>query len=170
MVEGGDARANATDDDIKRAAKASNAVYGLIVGSAVLAVAPREGVWRLAGSVLVTLLIYWAAERYSAVMALRIITKRALSRAELRTELSHGWELVGASFLPILVLLLTYALGTGITKAVIAALGCSTAMLCYLGWRVGGQAELGLLKRILSSVVAGAFGVLMILLKARLHH
>lgn len=165
-----DARANATDEDLAREAKASNAVYGLIVGSAVLAVAPREGVWRLAGSVLATLLIYWAAERYSAVMALRIVTKRALTRAELRIELSHGWELVGASFLPILVLLLTYALGVDITKAVIAALGCSTALLCYMGWRVGGQAELALGKRLVSSAIAGAFGLLMIVLKARLHH
>jgi hypothetical protein len=169
MTQGAEARASA-QEDLERADKASNAVYGLIVASAVLAVAPREGVWQLAGSVLATLVIYWAAERYAAVMALRIITKRGLTRGELLTQLSKGWELISASFLPIVALLLADAVGLGITKAVVAALGCSTALLCYMGWRVGGQAELPVGKRLVSSAVAGAFGLVMILLKARLHH
>src|SRR4051795_10562268 len=157
MAHGADARLSTKDEDLARAEKASNAVYGLIVASAVLAVAPREGVWQLAGSVLATLVIYWAAERYSAVMAMRIITKRALTRVELRTELSKGWELIGASFLPIVALLLADAVGLDITKAVVAALSCSTALLCYMGWRVGGQAQLPVGKRLVSSAVAGAF-------------
>jgi hypothetical protein len=170
MVEPVDPRDAATEAELTRAGRASNAIYGLIVASAVLAVAPRDTVARLAWSVLVTLLTYWAAERYAAVLALRIITKRSLTRAELRVELSHGWELVTASFVPILVLVVAYAMGAGISGAVVTALASSTALLCFIGWRVAGEARMGVRQRLLTAAMAGAFGVLMILLKAQLHH
>ena len=154
---------------VKEEARTANGIYGLIVGSAVMAAAQGDAVGRLAIAVLVTLLIYWLAERYAHVMARRIILGRRLTRPELRMELSHGWELVTASYLPLIVLVSTHLLGAGLTGSVLSALVCSTALLCLSGWRVGGEAQLELSRRLLSACFAGAFGVVMIVLKSLLH-
>jgi len=67
------------------------------------------------------------------------------------------------------VLVSTNLLGIGLTGSVLSALVCSTVLLCLSGWRVGGEAELGLGQRLLSTSIAGAFGVVMIALKSLLH-
>jgi hypothetical protein len=150
-------------------ARTANGIYGLIVGSAVMAAAHGDAVGRLAVAVLITLLIYWVAERYAHVMARRIVLRRRLTRPELRRELSHGWELVTASYLPLIVLVSSNLLGAGLTGSVLSALGCSTVLLCLSGWRVGREAQLDLSRRLLSASFAGAFGVVMIALKSLLH-
>ena len=154
---------------VKEEARTAHGIYGLIVGSAVMAAAHGEAVGRLAVAVLVTLLIYWVAERYAHVMARRTVLRRRLTRLELRRELSDGWELVTASYLPLIVLVSTNVLGFGLTGSVLSALVCSTVLLCLSGWRVGGEAQLGLGQRLLSALVAGAFGVVMVALKSLLH-
>ena len=154
---------------VQEEARTANGIYGLIVGSGVMAAAQGDAVVRLAVAVLVTLLIYWVAERYAHVMARRIVLGRGLTRSELRRELSHGWELVTASYLPLIVLVGTHLLGAGLTGSVLSALVCSTVLLCLSGWRVGRAAQLALSQRLLSTSIAGAFGVVMIALKTLLH-
>ena len=154
---------------LEEEARTAHGIYGLIVGSAVMATAQGDAVVRLAVAVLVTLLIYWVAERYAHLMARRIALGRRLTRPELRRELSHGWELVTASYLPLIVLVGSHLLGADLTGSVLSALVCSTVLLCLSGWRVGREAQLGLSQRLLSTSIAGAFGVVMIALKTLLH-
>jgi hypothetical protein len=154
---------------VRQEARTANGIYGLIVSSAVMAAAHGDAVGRLAVAVLITLLIYWVAERYAHVMAKRIALRRRLTRPELRRELSDGWELVTASYLPLIVLVSTHLLGADLTVSVISALVCSTALLGLSGWRVGREARLGLSQRLLSTSIAGAFGLVMIALKSLLH-
>lgn len=155
--------------DLKEEARTANGIYGVIVGSGVMAAAHGDSVGRLAVAVLVTLLIYWAAERYSRLMARRIVLGRGLTRAELRTVLSDGWEVVTTSFIPLTALVGTHLLGVDLTGSVFAALACSTVLLSLSGWRVGREAHLGLRQSFTSAAVAGAFGAVMIVLKATLH-
>ena len=82
-----------------------DAIYGIIVSSAVMASAHGQSVVALAVAVLVTLLIYWAAERFAHVMGERIVHTPELTASQLRRHLGTGWELVSASFLPLAVLL-----------------------------------------------------------------
>jgi hypothetical protein len=159
----------ATAHDLQAEARTANAIYGVIVGAGVMAAAHGEAVGRLAVAVLVTLLVYWAAERYAHVFARRIALGRGLTGAERRLELSHGWELVTASFLPLLVLLGSSIIGAGLTVSVFAALICSTALLCISGWQVGREAHMNTAQRLISAALAGAFGLAMIALKALLH-
>jgi hypothetical protein len=150
--------------------RTANAIYGVIVSTAVLAsVKSGDTVGRLAVAVLVTLLVYWAAERYAHLMARRIRLGRKQTHAEVRRQLSDGWELVTASFLPLLVLLATSLLGAELAGSVLSALVCGTVLLSLVGWRVGREAHLGLGQRLLSAAFAGAIGVVMILLKTFLH-
>ena len=162
-----------TQERLEAETATANGIYGLIVSSAVMASVHGQTVLRLALAALVTLVIYWTAERYAHVMAHRIVDPSLLSwsllRRELRHEFHRGWELVTASFLPLGVLLGSKVLGASVTEAVLAALVCATVLLAAAGWQVGREADLSPLWRLLSAVCAGAFGAAMILLKALLH-
>ena len=147
----------------------ANAIYGIIVSSAVMASANEQTVVELAVAVLVTLVIYWAAERFAHVMSQRIVHSPELTVRQLRRHLGTGWELVSASFLPLGVLLGSALLGAGVDAATLAALICATVLLFAAGWRVGREAALSPSSRLLSALCSGAFGVAMIGLKALLH-
>lgn len=162
---GSDLEAN----QLREESRTANGIYGVIVGAAVMAADNGNTVGRLAVAVLVTLLVYWAAERYAHVLARRVVLRRRQTRAELRRELSGGWELVTASFLPMLVLVSSSLLGADLSGSVRNALIFSTALLSFSGWRVGREAGLPLIQHLLSMAIAGAFGVAMIALHTFLH-
>jgi hypothetical protein len=147
----------------------ANAIYGIIVSSAVMASTQGQSVVKLAVAVLVTLIIYWAAERFAHVMGERIVHSPEMTAGWLRGHLGSGWELVSASFLPVGVLLAFGLLGADVDGAVLAALLCATALLFAAGWRVGREAALSTSSRLLSALCSGAFGAAMILLKSLLH-
>jgi hypothetical protein len=168
-METPDEAADRVAREVEEEARTASAIYGLIVGTAVMASAHSDSAWQLSIAVLVTLLIYWAAERYAHLMAKRIIAGRPLSRSQMLGELSDGWELVTASFLPLIVLDGARVLGAGLTESVLAALICSTGLLAVCGWRVGSEAELSAGRRLGSAAIAGAFGIAMIVLKAFPH-
>jgi hypothetical protein len=147
----------------------ASAIYGIIVSSAVMASAHEQSVLAVAVAVLVTLLIYWAAERFAHVLGQRIVHTPELTASQLRRHLGTGWELVSASFLPLGVMLGSSLLGATVDGAVVAALVCATALLFAAGWRVGREAALSPSARLLSALCSGAFGVAMIALKALLH-
>jgi hypothetical protein len=146
----------------------ATAIYGIIVSSAVMASAHENSVLKVAVAVLVTLLVYWAAERFAHVMGERIVHSPD-ARAGLRSHLGSGWELVSASFLPLGVLLGAGLLGLSVDDAVLVALLCATALLFAAGWRVGREAALSTSSRLVSGLTSGAFGAAMIVLKSLLH-
>jgi hypothetical protein len=147
----------------------SAGIYGVIVGAAVMVASHARGALALAGAVLFTLAIYWAAERYSRLVAARIHGGGRPTWAQVGRELTQGWQIVSATVLPLAVLVATHALGAGLTNATIFALVCSTVLLCLAGWEVGRDGKLSVNERIVSSAVAGLFGAGMIILKALLH-
>ena len=145
------------------------AIYGVIVSAAVMASSHAESGIKVDLAVLVTLVIYWGAERYARLMAQRIHAGHRPSWAQVRHELSSGWEMVTASALPLAVLAVLSALGVGLQTAVLVALCCSTLLLGLAGWEMGRGGRLSPLERLASTAAAGAFGVVMILLKSLLH-
>jgi hypothetical protein len=144
-------------------------VYGVIVSSAVLVTAHAETAVATDLIVLVTLAVYWAAERYARIVAERIHEGHRPNRQAIRAQLTSGWEIISASLLPLLVLLLVSLLGAGLNAAALAALACSTGLLCLAGWRMGADGRLTLGERVASTLVAGAFGAAMVALKVLLH-
>ena len=146
------------------------AIYGVIVGSAVMSASHAERVVAVAVAVLVTLVIYWTAERYARVVAARIHDGHRPSWAQVRHELTHGWELVTASAIPLIVLVVAGGvIGTSVYRAVLAALVASTVLLGLAGWEIGRDGRLTTGERLVSACVAALFGVGMVLLKALLH-
>ncbi|MGI5237744.1 hypothetical protein [Dactylosporangium sp. CA-139066] len=144
-------------------------IYGVIVSAAVMATSHAHSAAATAVAVLFALVVYWSAERYARLVAERIHDGRRPAWSVVRRELSRGWEIVTASALPLAVLVVLDLLGVGQYPAVLAALGCSTGLLCLAGWEIGGRGRLSAAERVVSTVVAGSFGVALVVLKAALH-
>lgn len=144
-------------------------IYGIIVGAAVMAAAHVGTAAAVIVAVLVTLLIYWGAERYARIVARRIHDGRRLDRQELRSELATGWAMVSASFLPLAVLVVARLLGAGLSVAILVALACSTVLLGIAGWEIGRDGKLTQRERLVSAATAAAFGGVIIVLKMLLH-
>jgi Na+/H+ antiporter NhaC len=124
---------------------------------------------KVIAGVAVTLMVYWAAERYARLIAERIHEDRKPTWQQVRRQLSRGWEIVTASTLPLIVVAVFALRGAGVSSAVFAGLVCSTLLLCLAGWEIGHGTRLSLLERTALILVAGGFGGLLIALKALLH-
>ncbi|GAA4406982.1 hypothetical protein GCM10023168_22530 [Fodinibacter luteus] len=147
----------------------ASGIYGVIVSAAVMSASHAEKAYQVIIAVLVTLTIYWGAERYARIVAERIHEGHHPSWTTVRHQLTHGWEMVTASTLPLVVLAVMSVFGAELVTAVLAALTCSTVLLCVAGWAVGRDGRLSPRERVVSTVVAGMFGVVFILLKTLLH-
>jgi hypothetical protein len=144
-------------------------IYGIIVSAGVMAAAHAPSAIATVVAVLVTLTIYWGAERYARIVAERIYQGHRPSRQTILKQLTSGWELITASFVPLAVLVVIRLFGAPLRTAVIWALVCSTVLLCTAGWRIGRGGALTTAERLVSSGVAAVFGIGLILLKALLH-
>jgi positive regulator of sigma E activity len=147
----------------------ASGIYGIIVGAAVLVAGHADTAWKVVAAVLVTLIVYWAAERYARIVAERIHEGHRPAWHVVREHLTSGWELVTASILPLLVLILIRLVGARLITAEILSLTCSTLLLCVAGWRIGATGRLTTGERLVSTVAAGALGAIMIVLKVLLH-
>jgi len=144
-------------------------ICGIIVSAAVMAASHAATAAATIVAVVVTLTIYWAAERYARIVAERIHLGHPPSRHSLRSQLTSGWEIVTASALPLLVLVVTRLFGAALPAALLWALVCSTVLLCVAGWRIGRHGGLTRWEQVTASAVAALFGIGLILLKAMLH-
>jgi hypothetical protein len=87
----------------------------------------------------------------------------------LRFQLTTGWEMVAASTLPLAVLAFPRLLGVDLDRTVFWALSCSTLLLGIAGWENGRHGRFSGPERLVSTAVAGLFGIALILRKAVLH-
>jgi hypothetical protein len=144
-------------------------VYGIIVGGSVMAASHAETAVRVALAVLITLTIYWCAERFARLVAERIHQGHRPGGREFLRQLTTGWEIVSASTLPLVVLVVARLVGRTLDEAILAALVCSTVLLCLAGWEMGRHGQLSRLERVGVTTVAGLFGVVLTVLKSLLH-
>jgi hypothetical protein len=144
-------------------------IFGTIVGASVLASAdPADPLSDVAWAVVVTLVVYWLAERWSEVLGSRL-RGEALTVRRVAAKFGHGWPMVQASYGPLLVLVIFSAFGASNTVAVNAALGFCVLTLGALGMLAGRRAGLSWWTSFGSSVFTAMLGFLLILLKAFLH-
>ncbi|GAA4941599.1 hypothetical protein [Actinoplanes utahensis] len=153
-------------DDMEATA---SGIYGLIVGAAVLVASHALTALRMSVAVLVTLTIYWLAERYARIVAERLHEGHRPTWHTVRRQLTTGWEMVTTSGLPLLVLVGARLAGAQLETAVIASLACTTGLLCLSGWLIGSGGRLRAAERLVSTLVAGSFGAALIVLKTQLH-
>jgi hypothetical protein len=146
-------------------------IYGTIVASAVLAAGGGHlTTVPLAVTVLVTLLVYWAAEGYADLIAEQVHAGHLPTWAQLRASLAAIWPMVSASYIPLLSLLVATILGVTTRNAATVALMVAIALLLVHGWAAGRASQLRGLRLLAVTLVAGAFGIMMILLKLLVTH
>jgi hypothetical protein len=153
------------------ARRRSAGIYGTIVVSAVLAAGGAHlRTVPLAVTVFVTLLVYWAAEGYAELLGEHAHAGRLPTWSDVRASLAGIWPMVTASYLPLLSLLVARVLGADTKTAATVALVVAIALLLVQGWMGGKAARLQGLRLLVVTLVAGAFGVMMILLKLLVTH
>lgn len=147
----------------------AHGVYGLIVSSAVMAASHAERAVAVVAAVLVTLVIYWSAERFSRIVAERAHTRHRLTWRQIRRQLAKGWEIVTATALPLAVLAGLRLLGASLDTATYAALACAAFLLALAGWDLGRDGRLTNPERLVAAGITAMFGAALIVLKALLH-
>jgi hypothetical protein len=153
------------------ARRRSAGIYGTIVASAVLAAGGAHlRTVPLAVTVVVTLLVYWAAEGYAELLGEHAHAGRLPTRRHVRVSLAAIWPMVSASYVPLLALLVARVLGADTKTAATVALVVAIALLLVQGWVGGKAAQLRGLPLLAVTLIAGAFGVMMILLKLLVTH
>ena len=142
------------------------AIYGIIITAAVMAAAgSRLNTLELETSILITLLVYWVAEVYSHLLGGQLEGGHLPSLHHIRLELTATWTMVSASFLPLIVLLMTRAAGTTAPTAANAGLISAVVLLVFYGWSAGRAAGLRGGRLLFVAAIAAALGLLMIALK-----
>lgn len=102
----------------------SGVVYGTIVTAALLAVesSRRESLPAAAGSVLLAVVILWLAHSYSVALGDRLHKPAPWTLRHLLDVARHEARLLQGAFLPVVVLLVSGAVGASDRTAVLAAL------------------------------------------------
>ncbi|RLK53944.1 hypothetical protein [Actinokineospora cianjurensis] len=146
----------------------AHAIYGTVVGAAAMATASAHST--LGGvvvTVLVTVTVYWVAERYA--QALAAAARGPGRRDRLLSVLRQGWPTVEAAHTPLAVLVLFVLATDELRTGVIVALTVSTTMLGALGHTAARRAGATRLVAVLCTAGSTVLGVAVILLKTHLH-
>ena len=151
-----------TDRGRRRAA----GIYGAVVTAAVIAAAGEQLRTRLlVVTVVVTLLVYWIAEQYAELLGEHTAAGHLPTWSQIRVGLASSWPMVGASYAPLLALILARFAGASALTAANIGLAAALVLLVYHGWSAGRAAHLQGKPLLAATSVAAALGVVMILLK-----
>lgn len=148
-------------------------VYGVILVSGLILVSDSDEntSWDTLFTVIITVIVFWAAHLFAAVIAHpRMLGEtHAEFWAVLRDAERHARGLLIAAVLPCAILLLGALNWVGDRDAVSLALWSGVALLTVLGFLAFWRRGYGLLGRLVGAVATGAFGIVLIVVKAAIH-
>jgi hypothetical protein len=146
-------------------------VYGMIViGSLLAAESGRhESYVDAIGSTLIALGLYWLAHAYANVLGQRLVTHERLTATALGRSLIDDWAIVRGAAIPLLALLLAWALGAARETAVDVALWSTVAGLIAFELLAGVRSRTTPRELALEVGVGVAMGVGIVVLKILLH-
>jgi hypothetical protein len=152
-------------------ANPAGAVYGTIAIGSLLAAESglHETYIEMLGSVLLALALYWLAHAYAELLGTRLQTRTRLSAAGLSRAVLNDWAIVRGAGLPILVLLLCWALHAGQETAVTVALWATVASLIGLELLAGLRARARPAELLREGCVGVTMGLGVIALRAIIH-
>jgi len=164
-IAGGDERRPAPPAKISGRHRAAS-IYGAIITAAIIAASGEKlSTTALVIAVVVTLLVYWVAEEYAEVLGEQAEGGRLPTWATIRGMLTSTWPMVSASYAPLLALVVARLAGASALTAANIGLALAIVLLTIHGWSAGRAAQLRGRQLLLSTSVAAALGVVMILLK-----
>ena len=157
---------------VRTAGSVTEAIYGLILATSVIAVSREydpSNAGLLAVSVLVTGIVFWLAHVYARVLATSITHHRRLSRAEVREVLRHDWPLVEVTVPLVLILALGVLDLVPDRASVLAATLAALVELAAAGAYAARLRGSGLRGAVASAAIAVALGSAVVLLKVLVH-
>ena len=148
-------------------------VYGVILVSGMIVVAGGHGEssWSVFWTVIVTVVVFWAAHVYAGTVARhgldheRMIGLREAFRISFRRSLG----LLASALIPSFILLLGATRAIPDQYAIWAALWAGVAVLAVLGWIAFSRRGSSWPIRIAGALGTASFGIAMIVLKAFIH-
>lgn len=167
-----------TDDQLLRPAVArvlqsEEAIYGLILVSGMIVVS-NSIVGTSANALLtvvITVLVFFMAHVYAGTLARLAATDGAAGFApSLRGSARHSLGMLVAAVPPLLILLLGTLRVFDDESAIWAALIVDTVLLAALGWFAVARWTRSVWPRMLSALITAAFGLVLVAMKAFIHH
>ncbi|MET0734777.1 MAG: hypothetical protein ABWY55_03925 [Microbacterium sp.] len=158
---------------VARLLKSEEAIYGLILVSGLIVVANSIGVTSFGAflTVVVTVLVFFAAHVYAGTLARLAATDGAAGIGpSIRAAADHSVGMLIISLPPLIVLALGSLRVVDDETAIWAALLLDTVLLAVLGWLVVARWTPRFWPRAASALITMAFGLILVLLKALLHH
>ena len=157
---------------VRTAGSITEAIYGLILATSVIAVSHEydpSNAGLIGVSVLVTGIVFWMAHVYARVLARSITQHRMLSGSEVREALRHDWPLVEVT-VPLVLILALGALDVVADKAAILAATLAVLVeLAAAGAYAADASGAGPRGTVASALIAVTLGGAVVLLKALLH-
>lgn len=146
----------------------AHAIHGTVVGAAAMTAASVHGsLGEVVVTVLVTVFVYWTAERYARVLGAAVKGPSRLARVA--EVLRHGWPMVEAAYSPLVVLIVVELVTGNLRAGVLTALAVATVLLGGLGHFAARRAGTSPAAAIGWGAASAALGVVIILLKLSLH-
>jgi hypothetical protein len=141
-------------------------IYGAIITAGLMTAAGGKlSSPALAGSVLITLAVYWLAEQYAEILGEQAVHGHLPTRARVRRGLAGSWPIVSASFAPLAALIIAWLAGATAAGAANAGVTVAIILLTFHGWTAGRAAELRGWQLAIATAIAAALGILMVALK-----
>jgi hypothetical protein len=146
-------------------------VYGTILVGALLAAESgvHDGYSDLIGSTTLVLGVYWLAHSYSTILGRRLSRQEHLTAGALVRALGHEWSIVRGASIPVLTLLVAWAVGASETTGVDAAVWAAVASLVVFELLAGLRAGSTPREFALEGLVGAAMGLAIFALKSLAH-
>ena len=148
-------------------------VYGVILVSGMIVVAGGHGEssWSVFWTVLITVIVFWAAHVYAGTVARHGLDHEQMIglREAFRISFKRSLGLLASALIPSSILLLGATRAIPDAYAIWVALWGGVVVLAVLGWIAFSRRGSSIPIRIAGSLGTAAFGIAMIVLKAFIH-
>lgn len=149
-------------------ASPADAVYGVITVGALLAAegALHETYEETIGSVAIAMSLYGFAHAYAELLGLRLAARERPTRRAYASAFARGISVLEGASLPLVALLVAWAVDAPLGSAVTAAIWTAIASLVALELAAGVRAQAGLGELAVDAAVGVAIGLGILALKA----
>lgn len=156
-----------TDGRLVPAGNAAGVVYGVITVGALMAAESgrHESYLDMFASALVATLLYWLAHAYADLLGRRLATGEALTARALGRALVHDWAIVRGAAIPLLALVIAWAVGASQEAGVTAALRTAVVTVVVLELIAGIRAKSTPGELLLKAGVGVAMGIAILAVK-----
>lgn len=165
------ARAERAPEDARPPFNVRASVYGLLTVGAVLAAesASRETYAETVGAVVLALILYWLADSYAELVALRVGEAERLTPSAMGRMLLQELPIVAGGAPPLVAVLIAWAAGAGLNTGLVVSLVTAAVTILVTEVIAGVQADLSGRELAIQTFVGTVLGLLVLALRLVLH-